>query len=158
MPPRKASWTQPRWVPISSLCEVFRSCADGMWAQSRNADLSRQLKSAPTSGSGGADAAQVRSLTERATSAEKRAQNAANQLALLESRLAEVQSRAGAAESKWEARVREYESRLKIAGEKIKTEKQGGKERAMQLESQVRYVPLASLVLISACWEETERR
>jgi len=40
--------------------------------------------------------------------------------------------------------VREYESRLRIAGEKIKTEKQGGKERALQLENQVRCVFLPS--------------
>lgn len=45
---------------------------------------------------------------------------------------------AGRAEDKWEARVKEYENRLRIAGEKIKTEKQGGKERAVQLEQQVR--------------------
>lgn len=51
-----------------------------------------------------------------------------------------MQGKAGKAEDKWEARVKEYENRLRIAGEKIKTEKQGGKERAMQLESQVRYV------------------
>lgn len=42
------------------------------------------------------------------------------------------------AESKWDVRVREYESRLKLAEEKVKSEKQGGKERAAQLESQVR--------------------
>lgn len=54
--------------------------------------------------------------------------------------MADLQSRNGHAENKWEARVREYENRLRIAGEKIKTEKQGGKERAAQLEAQVRYV------------------
>ena len=66
--------------------------------------------------------------------------NATNQLALLEQKLAELQARSGQAENKWEARVKEYENRLRIAGEKIKTEKQGGKERARELESQVRYV------------------
>ena len=49
-----------------------------------------------------------------------------------------MQQRAGQAENKWEARVKEYENRLRIAGEKIKTEKQGGKERAIQLEGQIR--------------------
>lgn len=82
----------------------------------------------------------LRSLTERATSAEKRAQTATNQLALLEARIAEVQQKAGTAEDKWEARVREYENRLRVAGEKIKTEKQGGKERARELEARVRSV------------------
>lgn len=60
---------------------------------------------------------------------------------MLEAKLAEIQSKAGRAEDKWEARVREYENRLRVAGEKIKTEKQGGKERALQLEGQVRWVP-----------------
>jgi len=83
---------------------------------------------------------QLRSLTERAQSAEKRAINATNQLAQLESRVAELQAKSGQAENKWEARVKEYENRLRIAGEKIKTEKQGGKERANQLEAHVRYV------------------
>jgi hypothetical protein len=59
-------------------------------------------------------------------------------LAILEARIAEMQAKAGQAESKWEARVREYENRLRIAGEKIKTEKQGGRERAKELEVQVR--------------------
>ena len=63
----------------------------------------------------------------------------------MEARLAEVQAKAGQAEDRWAARVKEYENRLRIAGEKIKTEKQGGKERARQLEDQLRYVPRACL-------------
>lgn len=63
---------------------------------------------------------------------------ATNQLAQLEERAAEIQARSGVADKKWEERVREYENRLRIAGEKIKTEKQGGKERVMQLEGYVR--------------------
>ena len=43
-----------------------------------------------------------------------------------------------AADNKWEARVKEYETRLKTAEEKIKREKQGGKERAAELERQMR--------------------
>jgi len=57
---------------------------------------------------------------------------------LLEQKLAELQGKSGQAENKWETRVKEYENRLRIAGEKIKTEKQGGKERARELEEQVR--------------------
>jgi hypothetical protein len=70
---------------------------------------------------------------------------------MLEAKLAEIQSKAGKAEDKWEARVREYENRLRVAGEKIKTEKQGGKERALQLEGQVRWVWL--LVIYSLPFE-----
>lgn len=108
--------------------------------QVRNNELHSQissLKSDTISGS----SSQLRSLTERAVAAEKRAQTASNQLASLEERLAEYQTRYSQAENKWEARVKEYENRLRIAGEKIKTEKQGGKERAVQLEAQVRCVP-----------------
>lgn len=80
----------------------------------------------------------MRSLTERAEAAERRAARANNALASLEAKLAEMQGRAGQAEDKWAARVKEYENRLRVAGEKIKTEKQGGKERARALEEQVR--------------------
>nr|KIR89442.1 hypothetical protein I308_00449 [Cryptococcus tetragattii IND107] len=105
--------------------------------QARNNELSSQISSLKSDTATGSSS-QIRSLTERAIAAEKRAQTASNQLASLEERLAEYQARYGQAESKWEARVKEYENRLRIAGEKIKTEKQGGKERALQLEAQVR--------------------
>lgn len=107
--------------------------------QARNNELSSQISSLKSDTATGSSS-QIRSLTERAIAAEKRAQTASNQLASLEERLAEYQARYGQAESKWEARVKEYENRLRIAGEKIKTEKQGGKERALQLEAQVRWV------------------
>lgn len=107
--------------------------------QSRTTDLNRQLTSTTSTHSLN-DNAQIKTLTDRALAAEKRANHSSNQLALLEAKLAELQSKSGKAEDKWEARVREYENRLRIAGEKIKTEKQGGKERALQLEGQVRWV------------------
>nr|XP_018262463.1 uncharacterized protein I303_05480 [Kwoniella dejecticola CBS 10117]OBR84621.1 hypothetical protein I303_05480 [Kwoniella dejecticola CBS 10117] len=106
-------------------------------AKARNHELSSQLTSSRTGGIT-SSSSEIRSLTQRAESAEKRAMAASNQLSMLEARLAELQSRSGQAENKWEARVKEYENRLRIAGEKIKTEKQGGKERALQLEAQVR--------------------
>lgn len=37
-------------------------------------------------------------------------------------------------DTKWEARVREYEARLKAAEERVKRERQGGKERIGELE------------------------
>lgn len=107
--------------------------------QARIAELSQQLSGAKASSST-ESSTHVRGLTERAAAAEKRAGNATNQLSLLEPRIAELQTKAAQAEAKWEARVKEYENRLRIAGEKIKTEKQGGKERAAQLEGQVRWV------------------
>lgn len=43
-------------------------------------------------------------------------------------------------DNKWEARVKEYETRLKTAEEKVKRERQGGKERVGELEVAVKYV------------------
>ncbi|ORX40156.1 hypothetical protein BD324DRAFT_648758 [Kockovaella imperatae] len=107
-------------------------------AKAQNAELAHQLSGSKPAESPGGSSAALRSLTERAQAAEKRSQNLANQLSHLEAKLAEVQAKAGQAEDRWAARVKEYENRLRIAGEKIKTEKQGGKERARQLEDQVR--------------------
>jgi hypothetical protein len=49
--------------------------------------------------------------------------------------------------NKWEARVREYEKRLREAGEMIKVEKQGGKERVAELEQQLRCASFSLLVI-----------
>ncbi|EIW73667.1 hypothetical protein TREMEDRAFT_26645 [Tremella mesenterica DSM 1558] len=106
--------------------------------KTKNQELLRQLSSPSNLSASPPQTAQLRSLHERCSSAEKRESVAKRQLADLEARVAEMQARAGQAEAKWEARVKEYENRLRIAGEKIKTEKQGGKERAAQLEGQVR--------------------
>ena len=106
--------------------------------QASNAELNRLLSTLKASSRHSPDAADARSLNERASTAERRANNASNQMAQLEARITELQSRSIQAEDKWAARVKEYENRLRIAGEKIKTEKQGGRERARQLEDQVR--------------------
>lgn len=132
MPSKRVNWKLSRWVAGS----CWENNAD---IKSRNAELSQQV-SGLRAGSSSGDSVQIRSLSERAATAEKRASRANNQLAQLEAKLAEQQSRAGQAEDKWAARVKEYENRLRIAGEKIKTEKQGGKERARSLEEQVRSV------------------
>ncbi|KAL1412952.1 hypothetical protein Q8F55_000701 [Vanrija albida] len=109
-------------------------------SKARNAELQKEISSlrASSSASDAVPSTQVRLLTERAQTAEKRANQAAQSVAQLEQRLSDIQSRSGQAETKWEARVKEYETRLRAAGEKIKAEKQGGKERAVQLEAQVR--------------------
>lgn len=105
-------------------------------AKARAAELTQQLSAARAGGSAESSTT-LRSLTERADSAEKRARTLQNQLKALEQQLFELQDKNGRAQEKWEVRVKEYESRLRIAGEKIKTEKQGGRERAAQLEAQV---------------------
>jgi chromosome segregation ATPase len=45
-----------------------------------------------------------------------------------------MNERTSSADTKWEARVREYEARLKAAEERVKRERQGGKERIGELE------------------------
>jgi hypothetical protein len=51
--------------------------------------------------------------------------------------MAEREAQHGQAEEKWAVRVKEYENQLKAMAEKIKTEKQGGKERAAELLRQI---------------------
>lgn len=43
-----------------------------------------------------------------------------------------------AADNKWEARVKEYESRLRAAEERVKRERQGSKERVLELENRIK--------------------
>ena len=109
--------------------------------KARNAQLERDVaalrSSTASSSTSPPPASTVRSLTERATAAERRVSNLMAQLSQLEAKLAEYQAQSGQAQDNWAARVREYEHRLKVAGEKIKTEKQGGRERARGLEDQV---------------------
>lgn len=98
-----------------------------------------ELQSALSSNrKGPADPMEIRSLTARAQTAERRLTNVQNQLALAEEKITSMGQKTTVADTKWEARVREYESRLKAAEEKVKRERQGGKERAVELESQVR--------------------
>lgn len=108
-------------------------------ARAQITDLKRQVHNlSARSTNADADSSTVKHLTERAQQAERKATQAAQSLEHLERKLDELQKRSGSADTKWEARVKEYENRLRIAGEKVKAEKQGGKERAHQLEGQVR--------------------
>jgi multidrug resistance efflux pump len=66
--------------------------------------------------------------------------NAQNQLAAAEEKMAAMNQKTTAADSKWEARVKEYEARLRAAEEKVKRERQGYKERVVELETQIKCV------------------
>jgi chromosome segregation ATPase len=110
-----------------------------------NSELSSQLSSLKRPGTG--DTMEVKSLATRANNAERRLNNAQNQLVASEEKISLLNQRNAAADEKWEARVREYESRLKAAEEKVKRERQGGKERAAELERNVEYV-------VSVVWKE----
>lgn len=83
---------------------------------------------------------EIRSLTARVQNAERRAINLQNQLAASEEKVTAINQKTTASDSKWEARVQEYEKRLKAAEEKVKRERQGGKERALELENQMKCV------------------
>lgn len=110
-------------------------------ARARHRDLSVELsdkRSAAAGGGGPASESELRSLTARATSAERRVTTLSNQLAAMHEQIAEQERKHADATSKWEDRVKEFEKRLKAANEKVKAEKQGGKERALQLENTVK--------------------
>lgn len=83
---------------------------------------------------------EIRALSTRAATAERRLNNAQNQLLQTEEKMSSLNQKTAAADSKWEARVKEYESRLKSAEERVKRERQGGKERVNELEGQVKLV------------------
>lgn len=104
-------------------------------AKARHRDLSVELSDKLA---GPASDSELRSLTARAVSAEKRVATLSNQLASLHAQIADQERKHADATSKWEDRVKEFEKRLKAANEKVKAEKQGGKERALQLENTVK--------------------
>ncbi|KAJ3743052.1 hypothetical protein DFH05DRAFT_1499088 [Lentinula detonsa] len=101
-----------------------------------NVELSAQLSS--TKRPGQPDSMEVRSLSARAVTAERRLNNAQNQLLATEEKIASMSQKTVATDSKWEARVKEYEARLKAAEERVKRERQGGKERVNELENQLK--------------------
>ncbi|KAI0684015.1 hypothetical protein BC835DRAFT_1294342 [Cytidiella melzeri] len=88
--------------------------------------------------SGTGDTMEVRALNARAATAERRIVVLQNQLAASEEKIAAIGEKTTVADSKWENRVKEYEARLRQAEEKIKRERQGGKERALELETQAK--------------------
>lgn len=106
--------------------------------QTTNIELSAQLSSIKRPGQ--TDTMEIRALSTRAATAERRLNNAQNQLLQTEEKMSSLNQKTAAADSKWEARVKEYESRLKSAEERVKRERQGGKERVNELEGQVKLV------------------
>lgn len=109
--------------------------------QAKHADLVGQLSGVKgmTRSESTADA---KASATRIATLERRLNNALNQITTYDEKLGSARSKMTAAESRWDVRVREYESRLKAAEEKVKAEKQGGKERAAQLDMQVECVQL----------------
>lgn len=67
-----------------------------------------------------------------------------NQLLQHEEKISSLNQKTSTADAKWEVRVKEYEARLKVAEEKYKRERQGSKERVLELEVQIKYVTVPS--------------
>ncbi|KAF9528211.1 hypothetical protein CPB83DRAFT_814130 [Crepidotus variabilis] len=101
-----------------------------------NAELSAQVLSVKRPG--GSESMEIRSLATRAANAERRLNNAQNQLLSTEERIAQLNQKNATADQKWEARVKEYEARLKAAEERVKRERQGSKERVLELENNLK--------------------
>ncbi|KAG1807556.1 hypothetical protein EV424DRAFT_1427466 [Suillus variegatus] len=101
-----------------------------------NAELTSQLVTSrrPTQG----DSQETKTLLSRAVNAEKRLVVVQNQLLLSEEKISNINQKTTTADQKWEARVKEYETRLKAGEEKYKRERQGTKERVLELENQLR--------------------
>jgi chromosome segregation ATPase len=114
--------------------------------ESTNSDLAAQLASLkrPT----GSESTEIRSLTTRAQNAERRLNNAQNQLLSTEEKLATINQKTAVADSKWEARVKEYEARLKAAEERVKRERQGSKERVLELENSLKCVFMMVVIFL----------
>lgn len=108
--------------------------------QATSAELVQQLATARRPAQG--DSQEIRTLLSRAVNAEKRLVVANNQLLQHEEKISNLNQKTSTADTKWEARVKEYEARLKAAEEKYKRERQGSKERALELENQVKFVSL----------------
>jgi len=90
----------------------------------------------PTAGS---ESMEIRSLATRAINAERRLHNAQNQLLSSEEKITTLNQKSMLTDGKWEARVKEYEARLKAAEERVKRERQGAKERVLELENSLKW-------------------
>ncbi|KIJ63400.1 hypothetical protein HYDPIDRAFT_92649 [Hydnomerulius pinastri MD-312] len=101
-----------------------------------NSELAQQLTTARRPAQG--DSQEIRSLLSRAVNAEKRLVVANNQLLQHEEKISTLNQKTSSADTKWEARVKEYEARLKAAEDKYKRERQGSKERVLELENQIK--------------------
>ncbi|KAG8219163.1 hypothetical protein J3R82DRAFT_4931 [Butyriboletus roseoflavus] len=101
-----------------------------------NADLVQQIATARRPAQG--DSQEIRTLLSRAVNAEKRLVVANNQLLQHEEKISTLNQKTSTADTKWEARVKEYETRLRVAEEKYKRERQGSKERVLELETQIK--------------------
>ncbi|KAG6331744.1 hypothetical protein ID866_7347 [Astraeus odoratus] len=101
-----------------------------------NNDLVQQLAASRRPAQG--DSQETRTLLSRAVNAEKRLNVVQNQLLQTEEKIVSMNQKTSTTDAKWEARVKEYEARLKAAEEKYKRERQGNKERVVELENQIK--------------------
>jgi chromosome segregation ATPase len=140
-----------RWRQLDKFENSVKQCADAKSTMRRKlstkegelesakttlSDLTAQLAILKRPATG--DSNEVKAAMIRANNAERRLANAQNQLAAAEEKMSAMNQKTTAADSKWEARVKEYETRLRAAEEKVKRERQGYKERVLELENQIK--------------------
>ncbi|KAG2090778.1 uncharacterized protein F5147DRAFT_748208 [Suillus discolor] len=82
----------------------------------------------------------LRELTSQLVTSRRPTQGDSQETKMLLSRAVNAEKRlvTTPADQKWETRVKEYETRLKAGEEKYKRERQGAKERVLELENQMR--------------------
>ena len=80
---------------------------------------------------------EVKSLTARANTAERRLNITQNQLNQAEEKLIEARNKIIESDNKWANRAKEFEARMKAAEEKVKRERQGAKDRVYDLEKNI---------------------
>ncbi|KAG2136420.1 hypothetical protein DEU56DRAFT_947108 [Suillus clintonianus] len=119
----KATW---RWKFTAQEGEI-----EGLKAT--NAKLTPQLVTSrrPTQGDS-------KTLLSRTVNAEKRPVVVHNQLLLSEEKISNMNQKTTTTDLKWEARVKEYEARSKAGEEKYKRERQGAKQKVLELENRMR--------------------
>ncbi|KAK4701233.1 MFS transporter, PHS family, inorganic phosphate transporter, partial [Phenoliferia sp. Uapishka_3] len=135
---KTATETQRQWRQRVNVKQLELEAAKGT-----NSELQAQIASLRQRGSsqGSPDAgtsAKLVALSSRASTAERRLAATAAQLADAEEKLAEGRAKVSVAETKWEARMREYEQRQRASDEKTKRERQGAKERVIELTEQIK--------------------
>ncbi|EOQ99612.1 hypothetical protein E3P92_00594 [Wallemia ichthyophaga] len=83
------------------------------------------------------DTGEVRALTARATTAERRLNITQNQMSQVEEKLIEARNKMVESDNKWSARAKEFENKMKAAEDKVKRERVGAKDRVNDLEKNI---------------------
>ncbi|TIB90893.1 hypothetical protein E3Q06_00136 [Wallemia mellicola] len=101
-------------------------------------DLMTQLASAKSrAGQSSNDSTEIKSLTARATTAERKLNITQNQLTQVENKLVEARNKIIDSDNKWSTRAKEFETKMKAAEDKVRRERLGAKDRVTDLEKNI---------------------